>query len=45
MNKNEISIKNIFEKAYEYYQKGNLKEAEILFIKILKHIPKHFSSL
>lgn len=38
-------MKKIFDSAFHHYQNGNLYQAEILFKKVLKSIPKHFSSI
>ncbi len=38
-------MKKIFDLAFHHYQNGNLNQAEILFKKVLKSIPKHFSSI
>ena len=44
MSRETLSIKKIFDSAFQHYQNGNLKEAEILFKKVLELIPNHFSS-
>ena len=44
MSRENLSIKEIFDSAFQHYQNGNLKEAEILFKKVLESIPNHFSS-
>ena len=38
-------MKKIFDSALHHYQNGNLNQAEILLKKVLKSIPKHFSSI
>ena len=43
-----LSFLGLVDSAYlifKHYKNGNLKEAEILFKKVLEAIPKHFSSI
>ena len=39
------SIKKISKLAFQHYQNGNLKKAEVLFKKVLEKIPNHFFSI
>ena len=39
------SIKKIPELAFQHYQNGNLKKAEMLFKKILETVPNHYFSI
>ena len=40
-----MNINNAIQLAFEYYQAGNLKEAEHIYKKILKKQPKHLDAL
>ena len=45
MNLIDPGLKNIFDRAFQNYKHGNLKNAETLYKKILDTYPNHIPSL